>query len=42
MLLDNVSVVLQLEGNTFRMPRPAVLVQGTGAVLAYLRDRIPK
>ncbi|XP_023341290.1 leucine-rich repeat-containing protein 40 [Eurytemora carolleeae] len=33
---------LQLEGNLFRMPRPAVLVQGTGAVLSYLRDRIPK
>jgi len=33
---------LQLEGNLFRMPRAAILVQGTGAVMAYLRDRIPK
>ncbi len=33
---------LQLEGNAFRMPRPQVLVKGTEAVLAYLRDRIPK
>lgn len=33
---------LQLEGNLFRMPRAAILVQGTGAVMSYLRDRIPK
>jgi len=33
---------LQLEGNMFRMPRPAILVQGTGSIMAYLRDRIPK
>lgn len=33
---------VKLEGNLFRMPRAAILVQGTGAVMAYLRDRIPK
>jgi len=33
---------LQLEGNMFRMPRTAILLQGTSAVMAYLRDRIPK
>lgn len=32
---------LQLEGNPFRNPRPAVLCKGTQALLAYLRDRIP-
>ncbi len=32
---------LQLEGNAFRVPRPAILVKGTEAVMAYLRDRIP-
>jgi len=42
--LGNVTQIrtLQLEGNLFRMPRAAILVQGTGAVMAYLRDRIPK
>merc|ERR1719369_1128660 len=42
--LGNLSQIrtLQLEGNLFRVPRAAILVQGTGAVLAYLRDRIPK
>ena len=32
---------LSLEGNAFRVPRPAILVKGTQAVMAYLRDRIP-
>lgn len=32
---------LQLEGNMFRVPRPAILAQGTAAVMNYLRDRIP-
>ena len=32
---------LALEGNAFRVPRPAILVKGTQAVMAYLRDRIP-
>lgn len=33
---------LQLEGNGFRVPRAQILVQGTEAILSYLRDRIPK
>ena len=33
---------VQLEGNLFRVPRAAILVQGTAALMAYLRDRIPK
>ena len=33
---------VQLDGNLFRVPRPAVLLQGTQAVMAYLRDKIPK
>jgi len=42
--LGNLSQIraLQLEGNMFRMPRPTILAQGTSAVMAYLRDRIPK
>ncbi|XP_054994659.1 leucine-rich repeat-containing protein 40 [Sorex araneus] len=32
---------LLLDGNPFRVPRAAVLVKGTAAVLEYLRDRIP-
>ncbi|XP_033107307.1 leucine-rich repeat-containing protein 40-like [Anneissia japonica] len=32
---------LQLSGNRFRNPRPAVLNKGTVSLLAYLRDRIP-
>lgn len=32
---------LLLEGNLFRVPRPNILAQGTNAILAYLRDRIP-
>ncbi|TPP62466.1 Leucine-rich repeat-containing protein 40 [Fasciola gigantica] len=32
---------LQLGGNTFRIPRPAILTKGTCAVLEYLRSRIP-
>lgn len=33
---------LQLEGNKFRCPRPAVLAKGTQHILEYLRDRIPR
>ncbi len=32
---------LQLGGNPFRTPRPAVLAKSTASLLAYLRDRIP-
>ncbi|XP_070564294.1 leucine-rich repeat-containing protein 40-like [Ptychodera flava] len=32
---------LQLNGNLFRNPRPAVLAKGTLALLQYLRDKIP-
>ena len=32
---------LQLGGNMFRNPRPAVLARGTAELLQYLRDRIP-
>ncbi|XP_071800263.1 leucine-rich repeat-containing protein 40-like [Asterias amurensis] len=32
---------LQLGGNPFRTPRPAVLAKSTAALLAYLKDRIP-
>ena len=32
---------LSLEGNAFRVPRPAIFVKGTQAVMVYLRDRIP-
>ncbi|XP_041520628.1 leucine-rich repeat-containing protein 40 isoform X1 [Microtus oregoni] len=32
---------LLLDGNPFRVPRAAILVKGTAAVLEYLRDRIP-
>ena len=32
---------LQLEGNSFRVPRPQILVKGTQSILSYLRDRIP-
>jgi hypothetical protein len=31
---------LELFGNTFRTPRPAILAKGTPAVLEYLRDRL--
>ena len=31
---------VQLEGNPFRVPRPAILAKGTGALLEYLRGRI--
>lgn len=31
---------LLLDGNPFRVPRAAILVKGTAAVLEYLRDRI--
>lgn len=33
---------LQLEGNPFRNPRPAILSKGTPALLEFLRDRIPQ
>ncbi|XP_064477239.1 leucine-rich repeat-containing protein 40-like [Ornithodoros turicata] len=33
---------LQLEGNPFRNPRPAILSKGTSALLEFLRDRIPR
>ncbi|XP_011937651.1 PREDICTED: leucine-rich repeat-containing protein 40 isoform X3 [Cercocebus atys] len=32
---------LLLDGNPFRVPRAAVLIKGTAAILEYLRDRIP-
>ncbi|XP_053511518.1 leucine-rich repeat-containing protein 40 isoform X4 [Artibeus jamaicensis] len=32
---------LLLDGNPFRVPRAAILMRGTAAVLEYLRDRIP-
>ena len=32
---------LQLEGNSFRVPRPQILVKGTQSIMSYLRDRIP-
>jgi Leucine-rich repeat (LRR) protein len=31
---------LKLEGNSFKIPRPAILAKGTPAILEYLRDRI--
>ncbi|ORX54699.1 L domain-like protein [Piromyces finnis] len=33
---------LQLEGNTFRIPRYQILQRGTASILAYLKDRIPQ
>jgi len=33
---------LQLEGNSFRNPRHAILTKGTAHLLEYLRDRIPR
>ncbi|KAM4871919.1 leucine-rich repeat-containing protein 40 [Thomomys bottae] len=32
---------LLLDGNPFRIPRAAILMKGTAAILEYLRDRIP-
>ena len=32
---------LQLEGNSFRVPRAQILVKGTQSIMSYLRDRIP-
>ncbi|XP_014997750.1 leucine-rich repeat-containing protein 40 isoform X3 [Macaca fascicularis] len=32
---------LLLDGNPFRVPRAAILIKGTAAILEYLRDRIP-
>lgn len=42
-LLGNVRTIkaLNLDGNTFRMPRRQVMDQGTEAVMEYLRGRIP-
>ena len=33
---------MELGGNRFRSPRPAMLTKGTAALLEYLRDRISK
>lgn len=33
---------IQLDGNLFRNPRPAILAKSTDEILAYLRDRIPR
>ncbi|CAH8862719.1 unnamed protein product [Trichobilharzia szidati] len=33
---------LLLQGNTFRIPRPAIVAKGTEAILSYLRSRIPE
>jgi hypothetical protein len=33
---------LQVQGNTFRVPRRDLIDKGTAAVLAYLRDKIPQ
>jgi Leucine-rich repeat (LRR) protein len=30
---------LKLEGNAFKIPRPAILAQGTPAIMEYLRNR---
>lgn len=40
-LLENLRY-LNLGGNVFRNPRPAVLAKGTPALLQYLKDRIPQ
>ena len=48
-LMENVKILnfsllfrtLLLDGNPFRVPRAAVLMKGTAAILEYLRDRIP-
>jgi Leucine-rich repeat (LRR) protein len=42
-LLGNVKTIksLNVDGNTFRVPRRTVLDQGTEAVMDYLRSRIP-
>ncbi|XP_066932764.1 leucine-rich repeat-containing protein 40-like [Clytia hemisphaerica] len=32
---------LNLDGNSFRSPRPQILMKGTQFILGYLRDRIP-
>ena len=32
---------LNLDGNSFRNPRPQIMMKGTQSLLAYLRDRIP-
>ena len=34
--------MLGVEGNRFRVPRRDVVMKGTGAVLAWLRDKIPE
>ena len=33
---------LQLEGNTFRIPRQNILQQGSLAVIEYLKGRVPR
>jgi Leucine-rich repeat (LRR) protein len=42
-LLGNVRSIKQLnvDGNTFRVPRRQVIDQGTEALMEYLRGRIP-
>lgn len=48
-LMENVKILnfsllfrtLLLDGNPFRVPRAAILMKGTAAILEYLRDRIP-
>ena len=41
--LGNVSWLksLSLDGNSFRSPRPQIMMKGTQYILEYLRDRIP-
>ena len=41
--LGNVSWLksLTLDGNSFRSPRPQIMMKGTQYILDYLRDRIP-
>ena len=41
MLFIYLSRHLQLGGNMFRHPRPAVLARGTAELLQFLRGRIP-
>ncbi len=41
MCIINVYRHLQLGGNSFRVPRAAILAKGTDAILEYLRDRMP-
>eukprot|EP01135_Chromosphaera_perkinsii_P004493 Nk52_evm17s284 gene=Nk52_evmTU17s284 len=38
--LENITT-LNVGGNAFRVPRPAVIAKGTAEIMKYLRDRIP-